>query len=99
MVSYLVIFRPFESIKENLIEIVNDTVYLILCFISVLITLENLQNEILRELMIALVFFSGMITFIIILSSFGFSSIRFVIKKLSKQKKIANDGFIEHSRS
>jgi hypothetical protein len=99
MLSYLMIFRPFESVKENLIEIINDTVFLILCFITVLITLEDLQNEVLRELMIALVFFSGIFTFIIILSSFAFSIAFYFIKKLSKKKKFTNEDFIERSRS
>jgi hypothetical protein len=99
MLSYLMIFRPFESVKENLIEIINDTVFLILCFITVLITLEDLQNEVLRELMIALVFLSGIFTFIIILSSFAFSIAFYFIKKLSKKKKFTNEDFIERSRS
>lgn len=73
MVVYLILMRPFETVKDNLIEIFNDFIYVVQTVLVMVISEEDFRSTQLSNLMIYLVIISGFVTLIILVLSALFS--------------------------
>lgn len=81
---YVIYVRPFDNIKDNLIEIVNDSVYVILSIMMMFLDQINFKSSILMMPMVYLVMLNGAIVILITYTSIVID----IIKKLKRKKKV-----------
>lgn len=75
--GYMIALKPFSSIKENMIDIFNDFIFLMQNVIIINVSKDDFRFQFLSNIMIYLIMASGMITLLIIL----FHSVILAIRK------------------
>jgi RsiW-degrading membrane proteinase PrsW (M82 family) len=63
----MIIIRPFDNVKDNLIEIFNELIYLALCGLMLYYNKENRWNESIEAVFITLIISSTIFTTIVML--------------------------------
>jgi succinate dehydrogenase hydrophobic anchor subunit len=81
--SYLLIIRPFEDRQDNIIEAVNDSIYLITCILLLHYNNEDRWTESAGRGVVALFTINGIIIFLI---QIAFASVRLITYCKNKKK-------------
>jgi len=82
---FIIIFRPFDDVKDNIIEIINEASYLILCFMMVAINRNKFEGSLKIMPMVYTVMINGAIVIIIMNSSHIIALARLIKIKCCKK--------------
>ena len=87
MLTYLVIVRPFENEIDNLVEIINDAIYVVEVGIVFATNQDYLRSDfVTTTLMIYLIISSGAITFLLLFIKFWTYSLKWIRKWYIRRK-------------
>lgn len=89
--GYCVLFKPFEGVKDNFIEIINDVTYFVLCVMIMILNQVDYTNLLLSIPMIYVVLANGAIVIITMYADNILTIVRRCRKSWAKKKKFANE--------
>jgi hypothetical protein len=90
---FIIIFRPFKSVKDNLIETINEVIYSTLCWSLLYLNKKSTWNGYYREIYMYLIISCSLIVVIVSLTFFTISLVKAWIswKKSKPSNKVTNE--------